>query len=106
MAEEKERLGSEDAFWEEYSNAQGGRLGWQQILDRLQERRKKDAVRDAQAAREFFGGDLKHKDAGGIFCKPGTDDLYTKDATIAAKWRVLLETNEDVRAQWKHNFAG
>ncbi|OBZ72744.1 hypothetical protein A0H81_06902 [Grifola frondosa] len=92
IVEEKDDLGSEDAFWAKYTYPDGTRASYQQILDRLKTNRgERDAI-DAAAARTYFGGNLACADANGLFLykKKGALTVCTKDEAVAKKWRDLL----------------
>ncbi|RPD70260.1 hypothetical protein L226DRAFT_593871 [Lentinus tigrinus ALCF2SS1-7] len=103
LVEEKERLGSESAFWAAHSDKDGERLQYSQILARLKSCRANTYREDAQAAKEFFGGDLTREDAGGVFTyKKGSQTVvYKKDKQIAEQWRALLEHNPVIAAEWE-----
>ena len=62
-----------------------------------------DSERDAKAARKFFNNDLTHPDAHGYFLykKSGVVRVMEQDATIARKWRKLLEDYPEVAEAWE-----
>jgi hypothetical protein len=94
-------------FWEQYKSPNGGKMGYQHILDALKAKREakiRDSFRDdAEAARRYFDGNLAHQDANDAFKykKNGKDRWYVKDKDIAIRWRRLLEANPDVKAKWE-----
>ena len=57
---------------------------------------------DALAAKTFFGGNLDHPNAKGVFryVKCGKSYLLTKPSVIAKKWRDLLKTDDAIRQQY------
>ncbi|GBE85378.1 hypothetical protein SCP_0705730 [Sparassis crispa] len=67
IVEERDELGSDDAFWDVYSNENGERLRYQQILDKLKARRADRSACNAAAARSYFDGNLERADANGAF---------------------------------------
>lgn len=99
LIHEKDRLGSEEAFWDEYSDANGIHMRWQQIQDRLKARRMATDARDAAAARAYFGGNLARKDTHGVF-RTGKG-VYSKIACIAEKWRELLQDYPEIAARYQ-----
>ncbi|KAM5536758.1 hypothetical protein V8D89_009597, partial [Ganoderma adspersum] len=103
LVEEKERLGSEDAFWAVYTKEDGSPLGYQKILDRLKKARADRDRADANAARKYFGNDLLRVDTNGAFQyeKGGKMKLYVKDHAIAGAWRKLLVRDPVVLARWE-----
>ena len=103
LVEEKERLGSEDAFWALYSKEDGSRLCYQHILNRLKQARVDRNRADADAARRYFGHDLQRADTNGAFQygKKGKTMVYVKDQAIAEAWRELLARDPMVAAGWE-----
>ena len=101
IAEEHQRYSSEDLFWNAFSDESGNKFSYQQILDRLAERRTSAAVQDANDARAFFGGNLDHPLANGAFryTKSGKSCLSSKDDVIARKWHELLASRSDIAEQ-------
>lgn len=100
---EFESIGTDETkFWEKYCKKDGQRMCYQQILNVLKEQwciaNESSFGPDAAAAQAFFGGDLNHTDANNVFCykKSGKWRTYSKDKTVAACWRRLLEENEGV----------
>lgn len=77
-------------------------MRWQAILDALKAQREALYATDAASARNFFGGNLDHPDAGGVFrySKRGQSLLYTKDSTVSEKWRELLASNEALHERY------
>ena len=97
-----ETFGSPEAFWNAYRGDDGARLHWQGILNMLKIRREKADDTDACTAKAFFGGDLDHPDAKGVFryMKCGQSVLIAKDSAIAEKWRHLLATDGAIRQRF------
>ncbi|KIJ08190.1 hypothetical protein PAXINDRAFT_18653, partial [Paxillus involutus ATCC 200175] len=99
-----ERLQHPDtiAFWNRFSDHDGKRFSYQQILDTLSKERDGKATHNAENARLFFGGDLSHPDTKGVFfyLKSGKKFLTTKDPVIARKWLQLLEEDDNISSQW------
>ncbi|KAJ7817001.1 hypothetical protein B0H13DRAFT_2380010 [Mycena leptocephala] len=81
LVEERQEFANDDDFWSSYSTAEGARLRYQQILDKLKEGRESRDKSDAVAARRFFSDDLDHPDANGA--------LYENNADIAARWAAI-----------------
>jgi hypothetical protein len=104
IAEEHHTYHDEDAFWNVFSNENGIKFSYQQILDRLAERRMSAAVNDANDARAFFGGNLDNPLANGAFryTKSGKTYLSSKDDAIAKKWRTLLTSRPDIAEHWAY----
>jgi len=102
IAEERQMYPDEDSFWNAFSDENGNRYSYQQVLDRLTERRMTAAMRDAGDARIFFGGNLDHPLADGAFRykKSGKSCLSSKDDVVARKWRELLASRSDIAEQW------
>jgi hypothetical protein len=102
IAEEHIRLDSDDAFWAKYSNPEGVRLGYQQILDSLKQQRHTDSKYHAKSARTYFGGDLGCADTGGAFgyIKNSVPEVSSKDDSIAKKWKALLAEDPAVAQKW------
>lgn len=103
IAEEKERLGSEQAFWTKYQRENSQRLGFKAILDRLRDERKE---RDKQAyvdAMTCFSGDLDSPLAKGAFryTKRGATYLSRRQDTVAKIWRQLLADDAEVAKRWQ-----
>lgn len=98
IAEERQRYPDKASFWLAFSDENGRVFSYQQILNRLAERRVSAAARDANDARNFFGGNLDHPLAHGAFryTKSGKTYLSSKDDAIAKKWRELLTTRPDI----------
>ncbi|KAI0681804.1 hypothetical protein C8T65DRAFT_751225, partial [Cerioporus squamosus] len=103
LVEEKQRLGSEAAFWATYSDDAGRMMQYSQILAQLKRTRLNSHRENAQAAREYFGGDLTRPDTEGVFMyKKGVNTLvYTKDKNIAEQWLKLLARNQVIAANWE-----
>lgn len=103
IVEEKDRLGSEQAFWEAHSDKDGCKLTYQKILNKLQHAREEADRADAAAAKEFFQGDLTRADTQGAFMyrKGGTTMIYKKDRVVAQQWRELLKKDPDISARWE-----
>ncbi|THH15861.1 hypothetical protein EUX98_g9396 [Antrodiella citrinella] len=103
IAKEFERLGSNDAFWEKFSNEDGTRMNYEKILNVLKAEREAHAIKHAADARRFFGNDLTRADTDRAFYfRNGKGWQVTKsDSGIVSKWLELLEENEDIAARWK-----
>jgi hypothetical protein len=86
------------------SDENGNKFSYQQMLDRLTERRMTAAMRDAGDARIFFGGNLNHPLADGVFRyrKSGKSCLSSKDDVVARKRPELLASQSDIAEQWAH----
>ncbi|GBE85534.1 hypothetical protein SCP_0800510 [Sparassis crispa] len=102
IVEERDELGSDDAFWEVYSNENGERLRYQQILDKLKARRADQSACDAAAAHSYFDGNLERADANGAFRyhKRGVWYTHSKDTDIAKHWRSLLKNSLEIAHSW------
>ncbi|KAI0820316.1 hypothetical protein BC628DRAFT_918558 [Trametes gibbosa] len=108
IVEEREKYPSEEAFWEKYSDPETGkRLTQQGIIVRIQTNRAADNKRDADAALEFFGGNLARQDAHGYFTytKNNITSLCTKPEAIARKWRELLVSYPEIATAWQQMHA-
>ena len=101
IVEERDRLGSDQAFGDKFKDSRGNRLSYQTILNQLKEERKQRNERDYEEAFKIFNGDFYGDKADGMF-------LYTKDTEltkfsdhdrIARKWRALKAENPDIVAQ-------
>lgn len=88
---------SDDLFWAKFSD-EGVRFRYQQILDTLKEERRILNNRKASEAREYFGGNLGHDDAGGtfVYCKSNTTTVSSKNSSVARKWELYLAENPEV----------
>ncbi|KAG2739317.1 hypothetical protein P692DRAFT_20756062 [Suillus brevipes Sb2] len=97
IAEERQRYPDTASFWCAFSDGNGKRFSYQQILNCIADRRISAAARDANDARTFFGGDLDNPLAEGAFRynKGGKSYLSSKDDAVAKKWRELLATRHD-----------
>ncbi|TCD66095.1 hypothetical protein EIP91_001853, partial [Steccherinum ochraceum] len=102
IAKERERLGSDDTFWEKFSE-NGTHLKYEKISNLLQKEREQSAEKHAADATKFFGGDFQREDTSGVFMyrnsKKGVSVMKTK-SDIARKWLQLLEWDVDVAARW------
>ncbi|KAG1873455.1 hypothetical protein C8R48DRAFT_769887 [Suillus tomentosus] len=103
IMEERLRFASDDAFWTAWTDTNGQRVGYTKLCDTLQRQRMARDTRDAATARSFFGGNLDHLDAQGMFryAKSGVSKLMSKDVDIARKWRELLTTGSSLSQRWK-----
>ncbi|KAG1787536.1 uncharacterized protein HD556DRAFT_1312722 [Suillus plorans] len=103
IMEEHLRFASDDAFWMAWTDANGQRVGYTKLCDTLQHQQMARDTRDAATARSFFGGNLDHLDAQGMFryAKSGVSKLMSKDVDIARKWRELLTINGALAQRWK-----
>ncbi|OBZ68156.1 hypothetical protein A0H81_11958 [Grifola frondosa] len=92
LVDEKVRLGSEDAFWREYTSSDGTRFRYQQILNCLKNNRKHANAQDAATAQAYFNNNLGREDAQGVFAysKSRSAKVCTKEAVIARKWRKFV----------------
>jgi hypothetical protein len=95
-------LGSDEAFWGKYSNSEGTRLGYQQILDSLKLQRQVNNESHAADARTFFRGDLGCAEAGGAFSylKDSVPAVSAKDDVVAKHWKALLAHDKSVADKW------
>ncbi|KAG1793661.1 uncharacterized protein HD556DRAFT_1443451 [Suillus plorans] len=98
IAEERQKYLDNDSFWEAFSDGNGRKFSYQQILNRLAEYQISAVAQDANDARTFFHGNLNHPMARRAFCytKAGKTYLSSKDDAIARKWRELLATRPDI----------
>ncbi|KAI0319556.1 hypothetical protein OF83DRAFT_1109649 [Amylostereum chailletii] len=104
IMQEYEVLGKDQKiFWSKYSKADGTRLHYSAIVDRLRDGRSAMDERDADNARRFFNGNLEHPDAHNAFVyrKSGKRYIKKKASIVASAWRNLLAANEDVRSRWE-----
>ncbi|KAI0691160.1 hypothetical protein C8T65DRAFT_545039, partial [Cerioporus squamosus] len=103
LVEEKDRLGSEEAFWAAHSNERGERLQFSQIQERLKHHRTSTQAKDAQAARDYFGGDLTRADTRGVFTyKKGSKTIVmSNNKQVAEQWRKLLARDAVIAANWE-----
>ncbi|KIJ07551.1 hypothetical protein PAXINDRAFT_182450 [Paxillus involutus ATCC 200175] len=108
IAEEQRRYPNAEAFWRTFSSEGGQRLAYQQILDRLSERRAALAAQDAANARSFFSNNLDHPSAHGAFryVKGGKSYILTKDDAITRAWHQLLTTQPHIAVGWAAFCAG
>ncbi|KAG0702936.1 hypothetical protein DFH29DRAFT_998890 [Suillus ampliporus] len=98
IAEECQRYPDTASFWRVFSDGNGKRFSYQQILNCIADRWISAATRDANDARTFFGGDLDNPLARGAFryTKGGKSYLSSKDDAVTKKWRELLATQPDI----------
>ena len=85
IAEEQQRHPDITSFWSKFSNGNGEQFSYQKILGSLAKERSTNVAQDATNVRFFFGGDLSHPDAKGVFSyvKTGKMFLALKDDVIA-----------------------
>ncbi|KAG1811450.1 uncharacterized protein BJ212DRAFT_511448 [Suillus subaureus] len=78
-------------------------VGYTKLCDALQRQRVARDTRDAAAARSFFGGNLDHLAAQGMFkyAKSGLPKLMNKDVDVARKWRELLTVDCALAQRWE-----
>lgn len=102
IVDEKDYLGSEEAFWQKFTDSSGGRLGYQAILDRLQSERKQRDKLDSAAALRYFNNDLSAPLTGGAFqyLKSGKTYVLRRPDKVAEVWRRLLQEDPDIAGQW------
>ncbi|KAF9232767.1 hypothetical protein BU15DRAFT_67163 [Melanogaster broomeanus] len=102
IVSEREKYSDDEEFWRHFSDENGQRLCYQQILDRIHNGRITSTAEDAANARLFFGGNLNHPSAHGAFryLRTGKSYLRTKDAAVSKAWHKLLATRPDIAAQW------
>ena len=102
IVDEKNRLGSEEEFWNKYHNDKG-RLSYQDILDALQIARSETATATANNARRFFQDSMNSETAQRIFTyvKNGVSRPCLRDATIAQRWQTLLASNSEIQREWE-----
>ncbi|KAF8837722.1 hypothetical protein BDN67DRAFT_1013666 [Paxillus ammoniavirescens] len=67
IVSEREKHSDDEAFWRHFSDENGQRLRYQQILDRIHNGRITSTAEDAGNARLFFSGNLDHPSAHGVF---------------------------------------
>lgn len=105
IAKERERLGSDDAFWVKFSNEDGTRMNYEKILRVLQKERGAYSAKHAADALKFFGNDLTRADTDGAFMyqktrKDGSGGkevhVMVKKHDIARRWNELLAADVDV----------
>ena len=108
IVEERDRLGSDKAFWDKFKDEQGNRLLYQKILDRLKEERKQQNVEDYNEAFQFFNGDFFGDKANGKFLYTRDTELteFSNETRIARKWRKLKAEDPEIRAQLMANQMG
>ncbi len=104
IVEEKECLGSADAFWNKFTDEEtGNRLGYKAILGKLRLARAERDGQDAANARACFNGNLDHPAAQGRFrySKGSKTRILERDDKIASVWRRTLAEDEEVAARWE-----
>ena len=92
IANERERLGSDTAFWQKFSDSEDNKFTYQKILDTLQDERKSRDQQDCDEARRLFGTEFERPEAGSHFRYRKTKRglVVFQDVTkIAKKWREL-----------------
>ena len=101
IVEERDRLGSDKAFWDKFTDTRGNRLLYQNILDQLKEERKQRNEKDYNEAFQFFNGNFFGDKANGMFLYTRDTELteFTDKNRIARKWRKLKEENPEIQAQ-------
>ncbi|KAG1865940.1 hypothetical protein F4604DRAFT_2025286 [Suillus subluteus] len=92
IAEERQHYPDTTSFWCAFSDGNGKRFSYQQILNCIADQRISAAAQDANDARTFFDGNLDHPLAQGAFryTKGGKSYVSSKDDAVAKKWRELL----------------
>ncbi|TDL16534.1 hypothetical protein BD410DRAFT_844347 [Rickenella mellea] len=101
IVEERDHLGSDEAFWAKWQDSKGITLNYTANLKGLKVEREA-ANKDAKAkALQFFNEDLSSEDAGNLFKyeKSGQTHLGGSDRFIARRWSALLK-NSDAAARW------
>ncbi|KAG2111498.1 uncharacterized protein F5147DRAFT_651179 [Suillus discolor] len=98
IAEEHQHYLDTASFWNAFSDGNGKRFLYQQILNGIAEQRTSAAAQDANNAHTFFGGNLDHPLAQGSFhyAKGSKTYLLSKDDAVAKKWRKILTTWPDI----------
>ncbi|KAI0703713.1 hypothetical protein BC835DRAFT_1410445 [Cytidiella melzeri] len=102
LAEEMQQLGSEDAFWAKYTDSNGEKLRYKEILSQLKAARIATNAMDVRNAKLYFGGDLTRPDTNGVFMyrKGSCMHVLTKNDAIASAWRDLLLRDAAIALQW------
>lgn len=103
LVEEKERLGSEDAFWSKYTEPRTGNCRlYQSILDELRQRQVERDRTDAMDARRFFSGNLANDKMGRfVYARGAATHICEKEYRIASIWRQILATDTVVAVDWE-----
>ncbi|KAG1879739.1 hypothetical protein F4604DRAFT_1679332 [Suillus subluteus] len=101
IAEECQHYPDTASFWHAFSDGNGKRFSYQQILNCIADRRISAAAQDANDAHTFFDGNLDHPLAQGAFqyTKGGKSYVSSKDDAIAKKWHELLATQPDISSR-------
>ncbi|KAK7691374.1 hypothetical protein QCA50_004773 [Cerrena zonata] len=91
IAEERDRLGTDKAFWDKFTGSDGVRLTYQKILDSLQAERMRRDQQDYDEAIRLFGGRLDREEAGDTFKykKDNICHVCTSVQGVADRWRKL-----------------
>ena len=103
IVEEKERLGSEDAFWTKFTNPETGkRRLYQWIVDDVRASQVARDRQDAKDALRFFGGNLASDPQGRFSYSKGSGTrVCEKEFKIASIWHEILGTDPSVAAKWR-----
>ncbi|KAG1823639.1 uncharacterized protein BJ212DRAFT_1296217 [Suillus subaureus] len=98
IAKECQHYPDTASFWHVFSDKNGKRFSYQQILNCITEQWTSAAAQDANNACMFFGGDLNHPLAQGAFHHAKGSKMYllSKDDAVAKKWHELLTTQPDI----------
>lgn len=98
IVEERERLGTDEAFWKKFSNAEGKRFSYQAILTHLQNERKARDQEDFHEAMCYFNGRLDGDEAGEAFKYKKAGVWYVCDSVdgIARRWRTLQADDREL----------
>ena len=90
-------MGSDAAFFQKFKD-----MNYQAIENQVSKERKDRDTEDAADARYFFDNDLR-RDRRFIWKnqKSETEVVKKQAKDIAKTWRQILETDEDVAAQWE-----
>ncbi|KAG1886885.1 uncharacterized protein F5891DRAFT_1200534 [Suillus fuscotomentosus] len=101
IAEERQHYPDTTSFWRAFSDRNGKRFSYQQILNCIADQRISAATQDANDACTFFDGNLDHPLAQGAFryTKGGKSYVSSKDDAVAKKWRELLATRPDISSR-------
>ncbi|KAG1901624.1 uncharacterized protein F5891DRAFT_1187498 [Suillus fuscotomentosus] len=93
IAKERQRYPDTASFWHAFSDRNGKRFSYQQILNSIAEQRTSAAAQDANNARTFFGGNLDHPLAQGAFRYAKGSKMYLlskDDAVVVGSFRQRL----------------
>jgi hypothetical protein len=95
---------SAEQFWEKHQSQDGNKLGYQQLVAKLRQKRKDCAVPSDEATVDrlklYFDGDIMRAQNVFMYRKKGKWHAKKKAASIVHAWRELLAKDKDLAECW------